>query len=138
MGQPEHLLCRFPLCRTAARYPQVLEDGLADTSVASLKSIEDEIVSEYDNLDELWHLKHYITDTTAELSSWASFQPVEQQRTIPKRKGLFTPDRTPKGTVLHDSGTFFRADPKTGRNDPCPLRQWSKVQEVLWQVTPAQ
>ncbi|MBO9482280.1 MULTISPECIES: DUF1186 domain-containing protein [Gammaproteobacteria] len=124
------------ICCAAFRFAELLpdirkayEDGLADPTVASLKGIEDEIVSEYDNLDELWHLKHYITDTTAELSSWASFQPVEQRRTIPEPKGPVTPDRTPKGTVLHDSGTFLRAAPKTGRNDPCPCGSGKKFKK---------
>lgn len=101
------------------------EDGLANPGAAPLKSIEEEIVAEYDNLDELWYDKHYITDTTADLSSWASFQPAEQQRTITEREESITPN----GTVLHNGGTFLRADPKVGRNDPCPCGSGKKFKK---------
>ena len=67
------------ICCAVFRFAELLpdireayKDGLANPSVASLKSIENEIVAESDNLDELLYLKHYITDTTAELSHWAS------------------------------------------------------------------
>lgn len=105
------------------------EEGLADPGMAPLKSIEDEIVMEYDNLELLWYHKHYITDITADLSSWASFQPVEQQRTIPESNPESNEPVTLNGTLLHDVGTFLRAAPKTGRNDPCPCGSGQKFKK---------
>lgn len=103
---------------------QAYKDGLASPDVAVLKSIEKDIQSEYDDLNDLIYDKYYITDTTAELSQWASFQPEEPDSFMPAPNAL-----QDDGNDNHDGGTVIRTEPKVGRNDPCPCGSGKKFKK---------
>ncbi len=72
------------------------------------------------------HQFQYIEDTISELEWWACFQ---QKKNLSPAKSV----RNVLGSTNRKTNPAIKVE-KIGRNDPCTMRQWSKVQEMLREV----
>lgn len=103
---------------------QAYKERLASNEVVALKDVEKNIHNAPDEQLELSGIQNYITDTTAELSHWASFQPEERTPYLPTRSSFHG-----EGDYQHDGNTTVRPDAKVGRNEPCPCGSGKKFKK---------
>ena len=129
--EPGHLWNALVQCSSAFRFTELLpdircayEEELVDPFFASLASIEKDMLSEFDDLEDLRHDKYFITDTAKELSGWAMFQPKKKPFLPPSVDSYLSDDR-----YFHGGGTVVRAETKVGRNDPCPCGSGKKYKK---------
>ncbi len=97
---------------------RAFEDNLTDRQYSALEDYEEGIQkTDGDGLEVFAYDKGYITDTIAELQSWACFRP--------------EPARPAASKVTRQDypGTFVHDQPKVGRNDPCPCGSGKKFKK---------
>lgn len=113
IGGPEHL-------QTLKRW---WDTGWLDPQTADWNWYETEISRTWAERCDRFNRYHepYVSDAIGEMQKWHCFSDRfhdEQSRPRPERQ----PDR-------HDSTTFVRANPKIGRNDPCPCGSGKKYKK---------
>ncbi len=125
--EPHLIWNSLVICSEAMRFSELLPDirqaykeGLATNRFAALKDVEVEIKTEYDDLQRLSYDKYYITDTIAELKSWAAFQ----EEYLKPADAPYDDD-----DYFSISAPVINQAAKVGRNEPCPCGSGKKFKK---------
>ena len=118
---------------------QWYDEGLIDTSYASLDTVEQHIVEPVDRACERLRIdgRGYVADAATEMSRWAMFDPPRARPAPADNAAAWASMSNPRrsvsddlhGAVAEPVKQVIREHPKVGRNDPCPCGSGSKFKK---------
>jgi uncharacterized protein YchJ len=122
------------LCATEllGEIEKAYEQELVDPSITGLEDVREDFAKGKEwAMEQLADNRHrrLIDDTAKEMEWWASFNEDKQRRPQAESPALYASD----SRWLEAPSGFKRAEPKVGRNDPCPCASGKKYKKCCGQ-----